>query len=212
MPSNDEDALRAITNAGSNTWRRANIEHRRAYANTYNAAHREERAVYMKEWEAKNKEARRTYRLNRYQENKEKLSKQSAARVTAWVAANPEARKEHQRRYREKNREKIQQYSHDYIRDENGEINAQEKQHQARQRVQRAVDLDTLAGRPRPEVCEICGGAPDKGKVLHFDHCHTKGHFRGWLCRKCNLALGNVEDNVQRLEQLIAYLKRDAGA
>ena len=32
-------------------------------------------------------------------------------------------------------------------------------------------------------------------------------NMRGFLCRKCNLALGNVEDSVERLQALIEYLK-----
>jgi hypothetical protein len=171
---------------------------------------REIKAAYMRMWEAKNREHRKAYAREHYQKNKEKIREQSAARVTAWVTENPEARKEHLRRYREKNREKLRQAHHDYIRDENGEITAKEKQHQERNRTQRGMDMEALAGRPRPEACEACSGPPDPKKGMHFDHCHTSGNFRGWLCRECNLALGNVRGNIQRLRQLIAYLERAA--
>lgn len=69
------------------------------------------------------------------------------------------------------------------------------------------ADRQPLAGRPRPDHCEICAEAAGK-KALHFDHSHQKGHFRGWICSNCNCALGLVNDDVQRLLKLVAYLQR----
>ena len=60
------------------------------------------------------------------------------------------------------------------------------------------------AGRPKPEVCEECGRAG----VICYDHCHKTKKFRGWLCRKCNLVLGLVDDNPETLSKLIKFLKR----
>jgi len=64
------------------------------------------------------------------------------------------------------------------------------------------------AGKLAVQVCDACGGPPDPKRGMHFDHCHKHGHFRGWLCRECNLALGNVRDDPARLLKLVAYLKR----
>jgi serine/threonine protein phosphatase PrpC len=116
--------------------------------------------------------------------------------------------REHKRRYREANREKIKEANRKAIRDENGEITAKEREHQARNRMLRALALDAMAERPRPEVCDICGGPPDPKKGMHFDHCHQTGKFRGWLCRKCNLMLGNAEDDPSRLREGAAYIER----
>lgn len=54
----------------------------------------------------------------------------------------------------------------------------------------------------RPLSCEICGG---KNRVA-YDHNHQTGKFRGWLCMKCNTALGLVNEDVEILKKLIAYL------
>lgn len=62
-----------------------------------------------------------------------------------------------------------------------------------------------LAGRPRPDACDICGRTQ---KAIVYDHCHKRGHFRGWLCRRCNCVLGMVRDDPRLLAQLIAYLQR----
>jgi len=63
--------------------------------------------------------------------------------------------------------------------------------------------LEELAGRPRPEKCEICGD--DKERIC-FDHCHKTGKFRGWICNRCNTILGKVDDNKKLLQSLIDYL------
>lgn len=69
--------------------------------------------------------------------------------------------------------------------------------------------LELRAGRPRPTVCDVCGGVGDK-KGIVFDHCHQKGHFRGWLCSACNKILGFANDDPERLLRLVAYLRRTA--
>lgn len=66
------------------------------------------------------------------------------------------------------------------------------------------------AGRPRPDVCEVCEEPNKRGKRLAFDHCHANGHFRGWLCDGCNLTLGLMRDSPSRLQKLAQYLIEDA--
>lgn len=59
--------------------------------------------------------------------------------------------------------------------------------------------------------CDICGEEPawdDQWKTLNYDHDHTTGLFRGWLCRQCNQGLGHFKDSPKRLTQAIEYLIR----
>lgn len=44
--------------------------------------------------------------------------------------------------------------------------------------------------------------------VIAFDHCHTHGHFRGWLCDRCNTTLGAVQDKPDLLRKMADYLER----
>ena len=166
------------------------------------------KAAYMRSWATKNAEARKAYRKAYYAKNRATLLEKRRDYIKAWHEANPEAVREHKKRYRDQNREKLHEAHHRYIRDENGALNEQYKERNRRKQAEQALNRETMAGRPRPDVCEACSGPPD-GKIgLHFDHCHTRGHFRGWLCRSCNLALGNVQDDPIRLLKLVAYLKR----
>ena len=52
--------------------------------------------------------------------------------------------------------------------------------------------------------CKICGNKPQK--PLHVDHCHETKKVRGLLCHQCNVALGHMNDDPQRLEKAISYL------
>lgn len=56
-----------------------------------------------------------------------------------------------------------------------------------------------------PTCCEICQSIPDK--PLHFDHNHSNGKFRGWLCELCNKGLGLFKDNPERLTVAAEYIR-----
>lgn len=49
----------------------------------------------------------------------------------------------------------------------------------------------------------------NQGHSWHLDHDHKLGHIRGVLCRGCNMALGNVHDDVGLLMGLIEYFQRE---
>jgi hypothetical protein len=63
--------------------------------------------------------------------------------------------------------------------------------------------------------CAICGTTrivngrwkSDDGLDLHVDHDHVTGAVRGLLCNRCNVALGLLDDDPDRLQQAAEYLK-----
>lgn len=52
-------------------------------------------------------------------------------------------------------------------------------------------------------VCQICNTT----KNLCYDHCHETDKFRGILCKKCNLSLGQMGDTFESIERFYLYLK-----
>ena len=67
----------------------------------------------------------------------------------------------------------------------------------------RVARLEVLAGRSKPDACELCH---TPGKIF-WDHDHANGKFRGWLCRSCNLILGHVRDSANQLRALAHYVE-----
>lgn len=134
-----------------------------------------------KAWREKNSERYADYNKLYYQRTKEVQK----ARAKAWrEALTPEAR-------RELNRCKKRRFS----------VQLEQKQSE-------------LAGRPRPERCEnpCClgtGAARSKTKKVVWDHNHSTGEFRGWLCAPCNSILGLAKDKPEILAWLADYLRQN---
>ena len=80
---------------------------------------------------------------------------------------------------------------------------------------------------PDKHSCDICGKDENdlrddtmnprgSGNIIkktpwRVDHCHKTNQFRSYLCHKCNLGLGFLEDNTDRLRKAIAYLDKHNG-
>lgn len=152
-----------------------------------------------------------------------------------WKAANRAKENATTKAYRDKHRERVRLQNREWSR-ANKERRAEQKQGYRRvnleqyremNRKYRAANRETLALKQRARVyglsveelqalleahggnCGACGDPfPSNSKHRHIDHCHKTGKVRGLLCRACNLAIGNAQDSVRRLEAMIAYLKR----
>jgi hypothetical protein len=144
-------------------------------------------------------------------------------RTKEWRAAHPDSRTEEARkwrrkhpalaaeikaRYREKHLERIRE--EDKLRARRIRAIAPERQKQvvSRSRQKRIAAQEVEAGRPRPDRCELCGGNDDR---IVFDHDHSTGRFRGWICDRCNKTLGHVKDNPNYLRMLAQYLEKSHG-
>ena len=62
--------------------------------------------------------------------------------------------------------------------------------------------------RPLPTRCECCGKLPGK-RALALDHDHKTGEFRGWLCVKCNVSIGQLGDDLDGVMCAVRYLSAD---
>ena len=78
------------------------------------------------------------------------------------------------------------------------------------------ITLEEYNGRKKRQcnACAICGKeetARWRGTLrsLSIDHDHKTGRIRGLLCTKCNIALGNVNDDIGILAKMMEYLKME---
>ncbi len=59
-------------------------------------------------------------------------------------------------------------------------------------------------GEKKEGACKICG----KITKLVYDHDHTTGLFRDWICGMCNRGLGHFNDSIELIEMALNYLKQ----
>ena len=62
---------------------------------------------------------------------------------------------------------------------------------------------------PRPALltpCECCGKCIIKKNDFQLDHDHINNVFRGWICRKCNIGIGNLGDTEESLINALKYI------
>lgn len=58
--------------------------------------------------------------------------------------------------------------------------------------------------------CAVCGSTDtqrNRVEGLLVDHDHESGRVRGLLCHPCNVVLGFVRDDPERLRSLLSYLE-----
>jgi Recombination endonuclease VII len=110
-------------------------------------------------------------------------------RVHRWRRENPELYADKQRRYRESGR-----YAE-----------AARRSHLKRAFGITPEDYDRRLAQ-QGGGCAVCGRAPKPGKSLHVDHDHETGYVRGLLCFKCNAALGQLDDDLERIERALTYV------
>lgn len=54
--------------------------------------------------------------------------------------------------------------------------------------------------------CSICDTNLTQ-KNTHIDHCHKTNKVRSLLCSRCNQAIGLLDENIEKLEKTIKYLR-----
>lgn len=54
-------------------------------------------------------------------------------------------------------------------------------------------------------LCAICNG--EDSKRLAVDHCHKTNKVRGLLCQSCNLSIGRMGDDPDRLRRAAEYIE-----
>lgn len=57
-------------------------------------------------------------------------------------------------------------------------------------------------------LCAICHNPFTKTNKPCVDHCHETKVIRGILCIGCNRALGRLGDSIEKIENVLNYLKR----
>lgn len=77
--------------------------------------------------------------------------------------------------------------------------------------IENAKKLNVVRPVPTPQnpyKCDCCDKDIVTTKTIQLDHCHETGQFRGWLCKECNISMGNLGDNIYGLMRVIKYMNK----
>lgn len=136
-----------------------------------------------------------------------RLNKEWQVKNSEYVKA---ARKVRRNAWRKNNREEYLESRRQWYRKNAGRISIKTKaQHATNPKKYAMHKAETyvrnqikLTGRKKPKLCDIC----HKTGRICYDHCHKSGLFRGWICHRCNVALGYARDSAKLLRKLADYL------
>ena len=123
-------------------------------------------------------------RAAKYREN----PRPAIERATQWQRDNPERYQAKLQEYAKSGKKKV----------------SDRKSHLKRKYGLTLEDFDALLA-SQDGGCAICG----KLDVDHVDHDHHTGRVRRILCFRCNVAIGQMDDEPERLLAAASYLTKD---
>lgn len=105
-------------------------------------------------------------------------------------------------RYGQNNKEKTSAYKKQYNADN------KEKNKQKYLRRTYNIEYDLLYAKQKGR-CAVCHTHQSELRTaLCVDHDHKTGRVRGLLCHKCNVGIGQFDDNIKKLFDAIKYLSK----
>lgn len=176
-----------------------------------------------------------SYQRKYFQDNRDRLmtknrkwAKEHPERVAElskkWKTKNPERRKAIAKKWRDENKER--QAASAKIRNALPETRIKTQARVKKYKLEnpdylRSIYLKSRFGitleqwnelfNKQNKSCAGCGTDKPSSKAgWHTDHDHKTGIIRGILCWRCNLTLGQVNDNIDVLKLLIIYLENSA--
>jgi hypothetical protein len=93
-------------------------------------------------------------------------------------------------------------------------VRRKDREHYLRKAYDMSIDDYERLLRAQGGRCAVCGtqdpvlprGSSSSGLTFAIDHDHQTGQIRGLLCTPCNLGIGNLGDDPERLRRAAAYL------
>jgi hypothetical protein len=169
------------------------LERRRAQkreaARKWRAAHpekRAEKAEYARKYYQENRESILEEKREYYQENREERRQYKKQRYSE----NREVLIQYQREYYALNKESVKKSVRSYHFKSNYNLTMEERE----------ALLQT--------GCQICGTHEGRLVVDHDHDPNAKNAYRGCLCNRCNIGLGDFKDSIENLLNGAEYLER----
>ena len=151
------------------------------------------------------KEYDKEYGQRPYVKERRRTSPKRKEYMKKWHTENKERQKQNNKAYYKKNKEAIKR-----------KVRVYQKKHAKEIKLKIIRRLYGLTPKQYHNLLEIqkysCAGCgvpqAELNKPLFIDHAHPKGNVRGLLCMRCNMILGQADDNPEVLRRLIGYLEK----
>ncbi len=144
------------------------------------------------------KQERKQYNKEYYEKNKEKF-KESHKKFAKKYYKRLEVKERIKKYYKKpKVKERIQKY--------NSKHKIKRKYDQLRINYNLNIQQYNKMVHKQKGICPIC--KKDYGDKLGVDHNHETKEIRGLLCRRCNLLLGQSDEDINLLKNMIKYIKK----
>ena len=196
---------------------------------------REEKKEYHKKYQREHKEQIKQNKKKYYQRHVKNIAEKSkkyrqehklekSKRDKKYREENKEYYKEYKRKYYQGHKEKHKKYKQQYYKKNKKRISESVKkyrqEHTKEARENNIRNNYGINGKQYDEIfkkqngkCAICLKLEQvkhkSGTLsqLSIDHDHKTGKTRGLLCRRCNTALGLLQDDLLLLKQAVKYLE-----
>jgi len=140
----------------------------------------------------------------KYKPNKEKVR----IKNKAWVLKNPDKISAQNKRHRDNPlyKDKIKTYMKQYREEHKEELNKNNKWSQIKSLYGLSKNDWELLWSEQNGCCAICGKKFKSYAGADTDHDHKTGKGRGLLCRRCNSAIGQFNDDIELMKLAIKYI------
>lgn len=172
---------------------------------------KEKKKKYNKIWIKNNPEKRKIVNKRYRIKNADKVKKSHKN----WTENN----RDYPNKYYAKNKIRLNEYNKKYYKTylQNHPEKKEEKQFSSK-KFKLKIKISFLEYKNMIEkqnnLCIICNKSETSiaksgvTKTLAIDHCHKTGKIRDLLCSKCNVGLGNFNDDIELIKKAILYLEK----
>ena len=150
---------------------------------------KEDAIAYAKKYRKENSKKRKEQAKQYYNDNHEKIKKYHA-------------------QYREENRKEILRKQRQYVKEHREERNEYSRKWHLKDKFNLSYEDWLVMWESQNERCAICGEPFISPSNACIDHNHKTNEIRGLLCRKCNAAIGLLNNDSELLKKAIKYLKK----
>ena len=125
-----------------------------------------------------------------------------------WRLKNPDKVREYSKRSREKTSGKNKDKNREYHRMWRERNKGHRRNYHLFSKYGLTADAFDSMFLGQGKSCAICGSLDFGKRGPIVDHNHETGEIRGILCNRCNVCIGQLDDNCALLQRAADYLKK----